>query len=77
MAAGIKPTDILKVFLCQKCAIFLALTTFAAEKNIPIRFFCDAGDKVSISSTFYVQIFCTFVISAAFSSYILALEKNS
>jgi len=31
---------------------------------------------VSISSTFYVQIFRTFVISAAFLSYILALAKN-
>ncbi len=31
---------------------------------------------VSISSTFYVQIFCTNVIPAAFSSYILALGRN-
>ena len=31
---------------------------------------------VSMSSTFYVQIFRTNVILAAFSSYILALAKN-
>jgi len=34
-------------------------------------------EQVSISSTFFVLIFCTNVISAAFSSYILALSKNS
>ncbi len=32
--------------------------------------------QVSISSTFYVQIFCTNVVLAAFSSYVLALSKN-
>ncbi len=32
---------------------------------------------LSISSTFYVQIFRTNVILAAFSSYVLALSKNS
>ncbi len=32
--------------------------------------------KVSISSTFYVHIFHTNVVSAAFSSYFLALSKN-
>ncbi len=31
---------------------------------------------MSISSTFYVQIFCTNVVLAAFSSYVLALSKN-
>ncbi len=31
---------------------------------------------MSITSTFYVQIFCTEIVSAAFSSYILALLKN-
>jgi hypothetical protein len=34
------------------------------------------SDQVSISSTFYVQIFCTNVVLAAFSSYVLALAKN-
>ena len=33
--------------------------------------------QVLISSTFYVRIFRTNVVSAAFSSYILALVKNS
>ncbi len=33
--------------------------------------------QVSISSTFYVQIFRTNVVSAAFSSYVLALGRNS
>jgi len=33
--------------------------------------------RVSIPSTFYLQIFCTKVILAAFSSYVLALLKNS
>ncbi len=32
--------------------------------------------KESISSTFYVQIFRTNIIFAAFSSYVLALAKN-
>jgi hypothetical protein len=32
--------------------------------------------QVSISSTFYVRIFCMNVVSAAFSSYILPLLKN-
>ncbi len=32
---------------------------------------------MSISSTFYVQIFHTNVILAAFSSYVLALGRNS
>jgi len=31
---------------------------------------------VSISSMFYVQIFCTNVVLAAFSSYVLALGRN-
>jgi hypothetical protein len=33
-------------------------------------------DKVSISSTFYVHIFHTNIILAAFSSYVLALAKK-
>ncbi len=33
-------------------------------------------DQPSISSTFYVQIFGTNDVSAAFSSYVLALSKN-
>ncbi len=37
----------------------------------------DPLDQVSISSTFYEQIFRMNVISAAFSSYVLALAKNS
>jgi len=32
--------------------------------------------QASISSTFYVQIFCTNFVLAAFSSYVLALAKN-
>jgi len=39
-------------------------------ENIPINW-----NKVSISSTFYAQIFCTNVISAAFSTYML-IEKS-
>jgi len=35
------------------------------------------NEQVSISSTFYVQIFCADVVLAAFSSYVLALAKNS
>jgi hypothetical protein len=34
-------------------------------------------DQEGSISPFYVQIFCTNVISAAFSSYVLALAKNS
>ncbi len=34
------------------------------------------SEQVSISSTFYVPIICTNIVSAAFSSYILALVKN-
>jgi len=33
--------------------------------------------QVSISSTFYAQIFHMKVVLAAFSSYVLALAKNS
>jgi hypothetical protein len=36
--------------------------------------FC--GIQVSISSTFYVQIFHANLVSAAFSSYVLALGRN-
>ncbi len=32
---------------------------------------------MSISSTFYAQIFCTNGVLAAFSSYVLASTKNS
>jgi len=34
-------------------------------------------DLGSISSTFYLQFFCTYIVLAPFSSYILALAKNS
>jgi len=34
------------------------------------------SEQFAISPTFYVQIFRTNVVSAAFSSYILALVKN-
>ncbi len=45
---------------------------------------CDVGlpvtlgnrNQVSISSTFYVQNFRTYAVSAAFSSCVLALSKN-
>jgi hypothetical protein len=34
------------------------------------------GAHVSISSTFYIQIFCTNIVLTAFTSYVLALSKN-
>ncbi len=37
---------------------------------------CPWVTQVSISSTFNVQIFCTNVVLAAFSSYFLTLAKN-
>jgi len=46
------------------------------KKLTPSLFICPFFLMVSISSTFYVQIFCTNMVLAAFSSYILALSKN-
>ncbi len=56
------------------CNVFFCTTLvpcFATSK------FVSNAEQVSISSTFYVQIFRTNVILAAFSSNILTLAKNS
>ena len=37
---------------------------------------CRYSHQGSISSTFYIRIFCTNVVSAAFSCYVLALGRN-
>ncbi len=47
------------------------------DTNKQMAHFCRGSPLVSISSTFYVQIFCAYVISEAFSSYVLALAKKS
>jgi len=62
----------LKLLSASLALLFLTASLVMAEEieEKPLIY------KVSISSTFYVQIFRSNIVLAAFSSYNLALAKN-
>jgi len=85
-------TKLIKFFQCSFNTINLKLKPFRESPfivsfylrlnicyyhQITITLTCREPALVSISSTFYVRIFRTNIVSAAFSSYVLAMAKNS